>query len=251
MKLADPVFQPQAFAGLLAESRARGIPMRVQEAGALPPDLGAAMQVQGELARLLGEQVSGWKVAVGPGGTAVAAPLLRGSVHASGAAVPLLRDGTARIEVELALRLSRDVPGEVRLEELGEFVSEILVGIEVLETRYAGEAPFPVFMADNLGNGGYVIGSGVPFSGDRISKNLCCTVKVDGSIVFDSACAHPNQDPLTPFFAAAAAPPRVLGGLKRGQIVTTGNLCGVIPISGPAQISAEVGGIGKVDCWFI
>lgn len=42
---------------------------------------------------------------------------------------------------------------------------------------------------------------------------------------------HANGDPLKPLLALAKARKLHLGGLKAGQIVTTGALCGLIPVA--------------------
>ena len=38
-----------------------------------------------------------------------------------------------------------------------------------------------------------------------------------------------------------------LGGLRAGHIVTTGSVCGVLPVTGPGRYTAEIEGLGTVD----
>jgi 2-keto-4-pentenoate hydratase len=51
---------------------------------------------------------------------------------------------------------------------------------------------------------------------------------------------------LQPILAQARAPHDGFGGLKAGMIVTTGTLCGVVPVPGPSMITARLAGTHEV-----
>ncbi len=65
----------------------------------LPFEIGYT--VQREVAAALGETVGGWKVAIGPGGVPIAAPLLASTIHGDGARLDLPATDSIKIETEL------------------------------------------------------------------------------------------------------------------------------------------------------
>ncbi len=54
---------------------------------------------------------------------------------------------------------------------------------------------------------------------------------------------HVNVDPLAPLVAYANAPIDFAGGLRAGQIVTTGTLCGVVPLPAPGSVVTSLGAL--------
>src|SRR5215468_8399130 len=137
---------------------------RVQLDPALEPrDLAAAYAAQARVAETLGADVAGWKVGIRPDGTPMAAPIYTHLVKASGAIWPIPADGPLVVEVELALRLDDDLPPRetpYAREEVAEAIGEVLIGVELIHWRIAtaDPPPFLAFLADNLGNAGYVTG---------------------------------------------------------------------------------------------
>jgi 2-keto-4-pentenoate hydratase len=211
-----------------------------------PQDLAVAEQVQSDVARQLGAEIAGWKVGFAPNSdVAISAPLFkhliltdRGRYRRRGAAF-------LAIEAEIAFRLRDDL-------DVGDPLSSLqtaFVGIEIVRSRLmeAVRAPFPTFVADNIGNGGYVIG---PERVDWRTLNLAslrCRVWADDALIHDAVGGHPQGDPLLPIRACAQQPIDRLGGLRGGQFVTTGTLCGVVPIDGPRRIRVQLEHFGEVS----
>lgn len=210
----------------------------------VPADRAAAMDCQAEVAAAVGA-VAGWKVAVPPQGP-VAAPLLLPLICPDGSDRPYA-DGLA-IEVEIACRLAADVPAGADRRAVEAAVDSLLLGIELIRPRLAdaGRAPFSVFLSDNLGNAGYVVGPDIAPGPSIDPGGRRCRVTLDGAVLFDAPAAHPQGDVLAPLVAWAAAPNDRLGGLRRGQIVTTGSLCGVVTVPGPGLLAAEIDGFGSI-----
>lgn len=210
----------------------------------VPVDHAAAMACQAEVAAAIGA-VAGWKVALPPQGP-VAAPLLQPLMCRNGSNRSYV-DGLA-IEVEIAGRLVADIPAGADRTTVEAAVGPLLLGIEFLRPRLAegGRASFPTFLADNLGNAGYVVGPDVTWGPGFVPDGRRCRVTLDGTVLFDGPAMHPQGDVLAPLVAWAVAPNDRLGGLRRGQIVTTGSLCGVVGIPGPGLITAELDGVGSV-----
>ena len=78
-------------------------------------------------------------------------------------------------------------------------------------------------------------------------RKLRCVAKVDGKVVFDQVDSHPQKDPLASLVEYASIQADRLGGLRAGQIVTTGSMSGVTRIDRPVEISGEISEIGNVS----
>jgi len=235
------------LAGLIAEGHRSGAPIDGLGEVSAPADNAAALAVQAAVARSLGESVAGWKIGSSPAG-AFAAPLFSRLLYESPASRPLGRNGILGIEVEVALRLGRDLVEAEPAEALLAAAESVLAGIEIVESRFRDQPslPFTAHLADNLANGGYVTGGSVPGGAPIDLAGLRCRVEIDGAVVFDAIQAHPQGDPLVPLAAWAAAPAHPLGTARAGQIVTLGTLCGLLPVAGPCRIRASVENIGSV-----
>jgi hypothetical protein len=209
-----------------------------------PPNLSNAMTVQAKVHEARASSVAGWKVAISPGGRPVAAPLY-----------PLIRDtrpflswrpGIA-IEVEFAVELGTDLAcrsGKTYSRiEIEAAVSGIYVGVEIIDSRLVegSNSPFELFLADALANGGYVLGPQVPR--ELLTDNaLSLSISAGEKPIYAGQAKHPSGDPLAPLVAYANEPSDQLGGLKPGQIITTGSLCGVISLQAPTQIDIRLNG---------
>jgi 2-keto-4-pentenoate hydratase len=220
-----------------------------------PADLTAAYAAQAALGEVLGARIGGWKVGQRPDGTPMAAPIYAHLVAPSGATMTLPEVGPLVVEVELALRLDEDLPPRAEpytRDDLVEAVGEVLVGIELIHWRFEGDEPPPFlsFLADNLGNAGYVTGDAVR---DFRSLDLArrrCRVSVDAVPEHDAIGGHPQDDPWAPLLACLDQGLMGLGGFRAGQFITTGSL--IVPLR-PARrtvIRAELAGIGSVSATF-
>jgi len=218
----------------------------------VPADYAAAMKVQAEVAGTLKARVAGWKVAIRPDGVAVAAPLFDHLVSTA-RTFPVAPSGLMGIEVEIGLRLARDLPPRPgALYTRADIVAasdQIFIGIEIVSTRLTdhGNAPFPLVLADNMANGAYIIGD-VLTTWDRFDLgNLMTRLSFNGIEVHARRGGHGNGDPLTPVIAYANQPLDHLGGFRAGQIVTTGTLCGLVPVKADALVEAGIEDIGKAS----
>jgi 2-keto-4-pentenoate hydratase len=206
--------------------------------------------VQAEVAGLLGTCAAGWKTGFGPDRTPIAGPIFAADMRENGGTYRLVPGETVLVEVELAIRLARDLPaGRVwSIEDVLAATGEMLVGVELIGTRYAApdSAPFAARLADNLNNGAYVAGEGARdvATFDRRAPGM--RLWIDGALVADHAGVHPDGDPLTGVAAWASAQADRLGGLRAGQVITTGSLNKPTPIRGDAKIEAELMGLGRV-----
>lgn len=224
------------------------------DAGSLPEpsNPSIAMQVQAEVHERLARPIAGWKVAIGPERLPVAAPLLSVYPNAS----MIAHSSKFTVEVELAVFLRSDLPrrvaGSYERSDILDAIDKVVLGIEVIGGRFANPAdvPFLSFLADNLGNRAYVVGDTVSPAALSEINGLDCEVTLAGRSIFKAAASHPAKDPLLPLLAYANAQSDNLGGLKEGQVVTTGSLCGVLPIAVADLLEARVSEIGQVSVRF-
>ena len=234
------------LASALIAARRGSAALRVPDL--VPGDLQAAMHVQRDVCLDLGETVAGWKVGFSPDGVPVAGPLYANVVQASPARMQLPMRGFI-VEIELAFRLARDLPrGSYAREDILDAVDEALIGIELIAGRL-GEppaTPYFAFLADNIGNAGYVTGAATREFARLDLKALPLRFAIDGRVTEEKRGGHPQGDPVEPLRAYASQQIDALGGLRKGQIVTTGSLSKPLRVEAPGRLEATLDGVGSV-----
>jgi 2-keto-4-pentenoate hydratase len=231
------------LASAIANAHRTGIPFPAVSAIA-PVDFEAAEAVQAEVARLLGAEIAGWKVGMAPGGDRpVSAPLFQHLLLEDGGTYGAGQATFVAIEVEIGFRILSDDGG------FDDGALQAFVGIEVVRSRFTEgpAAPYTSFLADNIANGAYVAGPARQHWSDLELAQLRCRVWRDEELVHDAVGGHPQGHPLVPLKAHWSRPPSLLGGFRKGQIITTGTLCGVMRVDAPCRIRGEVEGFGRVS----
>jgi len=214
-------------------------------------DRDEALAVQARVMDELGADVGGWKIWLRPDG-AIPAPMYRTVMQAEGAAHRWAPDRFLAIELEIAFQLSRDIrPRPDRAyseEEVYDAIAAAVVGIEIVEPRLIEfrQAPYLSFVADNIGNGGFVVGSETSQWRALDLGRLSNTVTRDGAVIHTGVGGHASGNPLVPLLAYVNAQTDIMGGLQVGQVVTTGTVCGLISLDGPCIIEGTIEGLGSV-----
>ena len=217
-----------------------------------PATLEEAYDISAGMMAALGQQPGGWKVGYAPDGTPVAAPMYASGFLNSGDVWTMRSDRPMIPEIEIAVRLAHDLPSNPRKAytraDIEDAASECLIGIELIERRIPMQgAPFPMNLADDLGNVSYVTGPSTRDIRALDLPNLLCRFWMNGALVVDRRGGHPSGDPLKPMVDWANAQKDRAGGLRRGQIVTLGSLTPLVVMSGPGALEAEIEGIGKIS----
>lgn len=218
----------------------------------LPADLQQAWEVQDAVADALGG-VAAWKVGAGsPDAEPGCAPLPAPGVLPSAS---MLRGSGWRlrgIEVELALRLGRDLPaphGPPDAATLQAAVAAVLPAIEVVETRLADwrAAPELARVADQQLHGALVLGAPAAVAADAVDlRQLTAYLAFDGQPVASARGAHGTGDFWGLLGWLAAHCTRRGRPLRAGQVVTTGSCSGLLFAPEGAKVEAELGGVGRV-----
>lgn len=244
--------QEKNLAEALLEARTAGKLVDPQSVP-VPADMASAMRVQAWVSRQLGEKIIGWKVGFSPENVAFAAPLSDSAVLKAPACWLQKPGPDFRIEIEIGIRLAKDLPVRpdrpYSREELADAIDTVFCGIEMLASRYSdpSELTFLQGLADNSHNGGYILGEEkktmtIPGPLDRMT----CRATLDGMELFNAAPKHPQNDILLPVIAYASAQNDGLGGLKAGQIITTGSLSGVISSPKGGKFIASLTGFDEM-----
>lgn len=183
-----------------------------------------------------GVRPSAWKVG-GPGEPAepTMAQILPGRVFASPANVPTDGFQMIGVEVEIAFRMGPD----------GQPL-EALAAIEVCDTRLADwkSAPAAAKLADFQSNAALVTGSGtsrwreIDFGAQRAE------LWIDRRRAKEATGAHPYGNPARLLPSAAAHCAR-RGGLRAGDVVTTGSWTGMEFVRAGTEVRAVFPGVGE------
>ena len=228
----------------------------VPQADVLPPDRATAHAVQDATLAAL-DAVGGWKVgAKGPTVEPGCAPLPARGIVASGAALlgpPWRMRG---IEVEVAVRLGRDlVPtsGEPDAATVRAAIDAVLPAIEVVETRLADwrDSDPLAQLADLQSHGGLVLGPPSGISLDELDlRTVQAYLAFDGQPVASTRGANPAGDiwrllGWLAWHCAQRGQP-----LRAGQVVTTGSCTGMLFAPEGAHVQAQLDGIGRVELRF-
>jgi len=245
---------------------AHSLAAAIRSGRAAPPDtlgthalsIADAYEAQAAVVHALGERVGGWKTGFGPDRHSVAAPMVEGLIQRSGATIALPHDRPVILEIEIAFRLAHDLPPRpgrpYSHAEVSQAVEAVLVGAELIAARGGMPStgtPFPRFVADLQGNAGYVCGTETRDFRALDLNALEVALWIDGERVHGAPGGHPQRDPWLPIVTWANAQCDKLGGLKAGQVITTGSCTPPKPIDRPCKVRATITQIGEVDLAFV
>lgn len=241
------------IASLLVHARRTGQPMVVPEKTAIKTDV-VAYRVQDKVFAKLwpGAHPAAWK-AGGPSDKVepTAAPIAPEMLLKNAAKVSARALGMVGVEGEVAFRLAKDLPPRAKAwsdEEIAAAVGEVVVAIEVCASRIAKwkNAPGSWQLADFQNNGALVVGSGtrdwrsIDFTKQAMEIRIGeRSVKATGSHSFG------NPFRLLPWLAAHCA--RRTGGLRKGDVITTGAWTGLEPAKAGDEVVVRFQGIGEAS----
>jgi 2-keto-4-pentenoate hydratase len=244
------------LAAQLAEARARAIALDAAPWRDAIADVADAYGVQSELAQLAGGDVRAWKVTALTSAQQegyrsdrpVAGALLAPFFHASPATVRLAEFVAPLLECEIAFLLGRDLPARARPYERTEIeaaVEAIVPALEIADCRWPADAPGLLKLADDMGNGAFIAGDNVSDWRGIDLAGVAVVLAHDGTAVERGSAAKILGDPLAAVQALANAQPLPAGGLRRGQVVTTGTCTTPAPL-GQGRYDADFGPLGTL-----
>lgn len=166
----------------------------------------------------------------------------------SGEAVPAAAVLQPRVEAEVALVLSDDLTAaDTTVVELIRAIDHLLPAIEVVGSRIAGwDISILDTIADNASSGLFVLGTR-PVSPSAVDlADVTMSMTVNGEVVSTGrgtdCLGHPYLAALwlARRLAVAGTP------LRRGDVLMTGALGPMVPLSPGAEVTASIDGLGVV-----
>jgi 2-keto-4-pentenoate hydratase len=238
-------FDPRALAAKFSSLEKSGKKAPTAEF-VLPATLQDAMDAQNFLAAEERISKPAWKVAMSPDGQPVTAPLHPYFEASSGASIAW--QPGMKFEAEVAVRLGMDLPvrqdGSYTRLDIIEAIAEVYLGAELLGSSIeeSGKLSFLLYLAERIGNRGYVLGPVLPKSIVDTIGTTSLKVTHGGRIIYDAPAQHPKGDVLTWLLAYANDRLRPHTSLKKGALITTGSLCGAIELTESGPIDIVLGG---------
>ena len=208
-----------------------------------------AYRIQAAVMAELGP-IGGWKVgSPHPDGPINCSPLSASDIHDSPGRVAA-GPGVA-VEAEIAIRLGQDLPPRAAPYTEAELLTAILgahPAIEVLTSRFHDpDAVDPLSgLADSGGNGGLILGPAIPDWHSIGLADETVRLLMDGREV--KACTgNPGGPMLRLLLWLADTGAHWAGGLRAGQVVTTGSWTGKDEVAGGVVVRAEFGKCEAVE----
>lgn len=190
-----------------------------------------------------------WKVAAADRTTPpMAAPVFPQRLAASPARFPAEGFIGLGIEAEIAFRFGRDLPPRATpytRDEIRAAIASAHVAMELVDTRLADpQAAGPGWrLADNLLNGGLVIGTEIPHWRDLDLAGLTVRIHANSRLLAET----PGRPPLDDLFHCLPWWVQHIGGARAGDIVTTGAWNGMHPVGLPTAVRVEFVGVGSAE----
>lgn len=239
----------QQVAALLLEAHASGrqvVPFAAPALESLDDVYAAQDLVIRELGA--GRRVQAWKAIALPGGADPrAAPVYPGRVFDSPAALSASGLHMLGVEAEIGYRFARDVPSAATDGEIADAVREVLVIIELCDTRLQNWKAAPALwrLADLQSNAALVLGSGTSAWRAIAFGEQRAELWIDAAMRVAATGSHPCGDPFSslPWLARHCAARGA--GLRAGDVVTTGSWTGMAFAAPGAEVLARFPGIGE------
>ncbi|HEX7439196.1 MAG TPA: hypothetical protein VF319_03800 [Caldimonas sp.] len=232
----------------------------------VPADLQQAYRLQRAMAVDPGE-IRGWKIsgltseqqrAMGVA-CPLAAPLLAPWVRDSGASFALKDFIRPRLECEFAFELAADLAARAAAyarAEVEAAIGALRIVVEIVDSRLPEGSPTLLQLADDLNNGGFVVGPAVAgWRHLRYAEKAIVLRWRSGDARSDLAhgtgSAILDGDPVAAVVLLANLPALRPRGLRRGDIVTTGSCTGAVAVPGIGEFEADFAALGTVRLRFV
>jgi 2-keto-4-pentenoate hydratase len=243
----------EAARHLLAARRARQPGPRLPDA-CRPTDLEDALAIQHRVQERLGVATGGWKSSLPTAERAIScATIFAPTIARSSPCAALAYDGIVRIEPEVAFVLGRDLPPRAAPyseAEVRSAIAETRLVLELLDSRYADPAAvtFPELLADQLSNQGLFVGPILRDAFIRPLEQFPIAIEGPAGALHRREGRHPDGHPMRPlvWLAGFLATRPETGGLKAGEIVTTGSYAGALDVPVATPLSVKFGDLGEI-----
>lgn len=254
----------RSLSDALWRARTSATPLTAMEREWLPRNLDAAWRAQHAIWGH--EPIAGWKVsglsrsqrdALGIP-QPISSPLLAAWTRPSGGAFERGTFIAPLLECEIAFELGADLPLRQQpysREEVAAAVHAVRPAIEVVDSRLPPGTGTLAQLADDFNNGGFVVGG--PVTDWKGLDLAACRIELQTAAAGDhqtaargSGRAVLDGDLLGALLAMANYQCPLYGGLRAGQIVTTGTCTGAVPLADASLAEATFDSLGVVQVRF-
>jgi 2-keto-4-pentenoate hydratase len=242
----------------LAQRRLDALPVACR-----PGSLAEGYAVQDAMAALAGQPVVGWKIAAtseaGQRHIGVSEPLagrlFEDFVLGDGAVLPAAPLLMRVIEAEFAFRLGRDLPARAAPYDVAEVMAAVdglHLAIEVPDARFERFAEIgpAQIAADDAFAAWFVLGPEVADWRGLDLPSQPVRVLRNGAPAGEGRGANALGDPRLALTWLANERAKRGGGMKTGEVVTTGTCLTPVPIAPGDRLIAEFPGLGRVNVAF-
>lgn len=243
---------PSPAAALLLDARRDRRPLACLPEPARPVDAAAAYAIQDEVLNALGG-IGGWKVgAASPHAEPGCSPLPAEGVVPSGHAFEPAAFRMNGLEAEIAFTLARDLPprnapyGE---RDLLAALAAVHPAIEVVESRFADVKAVDALsaLADFASHGALVVGPGRA-TDLRVDQTRQRVMLESGDArLYEGTGGNAAGDVMRLLVWLANHAAARCGGLRAGQVITTGSCSGLTFARPPALVRATLEGLGSCE----
>jgi 2-oxo-3-hexenedioate decarboxylase len=150
-----------------------------------------------------------------------------------------------RAEPEICFRISKDVEGEIALEDLDEYVDGIASAVEIIDSRFENfKFSLEDVVADNCSSIGVVVGEWqVP---SRDISNLNMSQSFNSEVVAEGSSQAILGDPWKSLQAATRLAAKFNEPIKAGHIIMAGASTAAIFLKPKSDVKVSVEKLGEV-----
>lgn len=236
-------------AQMLLDARRDRRPLESLPEALRPADGAAAYAIQDDVVAALGG-IGGWKVgAASPNAEPGCSPLPASGVVPSGHAFPKAAFRLNGLEAELAFTFAHDLPPRAAKytdADVLAAIASVHAAIEIVDTRYVDmRAVDPLSALADFGSHGALVVGPARKTALRVDQ-LRQAVKLEaaGRILYEGVGGNAAGDVFRLLAWLANHAAARCGGLRAGQVVTTGSCSGLTFATPPARVTATLAGLG-------
>ncbi len=245
----------RAAALLLSAWGASGTPLAGWDEALRPRSFAEAYAIQDAVTSARGAW-GGWKVgAPSAEATPLCAPLYSLGLVRSPGVLPDKDYRSRGMEAEVAFTFARALPPKASpysREEVLDALGSAHAGLEIVESRYAEPARLDPWaaVADSQGHRGYVVGPGLRDWRHLDVWALPVTLLVNGEVAVQRVGGNTSGDGFRLLVWLANHGSVRLGGLRAGDVVTTGSTTGLTVVPPGSVVQARFEGLGEAALRF-
>ncbi|NLU83783.1 fumarylacetoacetate hydrolase family protein [Rhodococcus sp. HNM0569] len=170
-----------------------------------------------------------------------------------GADIPMSRLIQPKVEGEVGFVLGKDlVDGELDAAQVRDAIDYAVAALEICDSRIENwDIRFGDTVADNASSGVYVLGTERRTLDEIVPVDVTMSMSIDGAEVSTGNGAACLGDPIDAVVWLAQTARELGQPLTAGQVILSGALGPMAPVSGGSTVSVTVSGLGTVTARFV